>query len=99
MIDPSTSSPVAGRRENTEKGGTKAFRLIEAIDAAQEWKKQEKGQGNPGAFLLKASPSLCYGLRARMNALTNLPSTSGRSFGESASMEAPAPFPAMSARE
>lgn len=99
MIDPSTSSPVARRRENTEKGGTKAFRLIEAIDAAQEWKKQEKGQGNPGAFLLKASPSLCYGLRARMNALSNLPSTSGRSFGESASMEAPAPFPAMSARE
>ncbi len=51
-----------GRREKTEKGGAEAFRLIETIGAAHEWKKQEKGQRNPGAFLLKASPSLCYSL-------------------------------------
>ena len=48
---------IDGRRENTEKGATKAFKRIEAIDAVHKWKKQEKGQGNPAAFLLKASPS------------------------------------------
>lgn len=67
-------------------------------ESAQEEKTGER-QGHLRTLLLKASSSLFYGLRARMNALTNLPSTSGRSSGESASMEALAPFPTMSARE
>jgi hypothetical protein len=33
-----------GRRDNTEKGGTKAFKWIEAVDAAHEWKNRRKAR-------------------------------------------------------
>lgn len=33
-----------GRRENTEKGGTKAFKWIEAVNAAHEWENRRKGK-------------------------------------------------------